>query len=120
MDDPVLLGFLEAQMAAWPEGITAADPARLERIGKPVKGVKTTWRRAVVEIDGWRLYYFRAFAAALDELEAEVAVLAAGDPRGYRLDLLHAVDLAQPVERDEKILRKLKHSAPAGSGLQIR
>jgi len=35
-------------------------------------------------INGWQLYYFRAFAAALDELEAEVTALAADDPRGYR------------------------------------
>ena len=43
MGDPVLLGFLgflEAQMTARPEGITAADPAQLLRIGKLVKGVK--------------------------------------------------------------------------------
>ena len=43
MDDPVLLGFLgflEAQMAAQPEQIPAADPAQLARIGKLVKGVK--------------------------------------------------------------------------------
>jgi toxin YhaV len=37
-----------------------------------------------MEINGWQLYYFRAFAAALDELEAEVTALAAGDPRGYK------------------------------------
>ena len=43
MDDPVLLGFLgflEAQMAAQPERIVAADPAQLARIRKLVKGVK--------------------------------------------------------------------------------
>ncbi len=43
-DDPVLLGFLgflESQMAAQPERITAADPAQLKRIGKLVKGVRT-------------------------------------------------------------------------------
>lgn len=43
LDDPVLLGFLgflEAQMAARPARITAADPAQLARIGKLVKGVK--------------------------------------------------------------------------------
>lgn len=42
-DDPVLLGFLgflEAQMAAQPERIVAADPAQLARIRKLVKGVK--------------------------------------------------------------------------------
>ncbi len=44
MDDPVLLGFLgflESQMAAQPERISAADPAQLARIGKLVKGVKS-------------------------------------------------------------------------------
>ena len=44
MDDPVLLGFLaflQPQMAAQPERITAADPAQLARIGRLVKGVKT-------------------------------------------------------------------------------
>ena len=43
MDDPVLLGFLgflEAQMAAQPAQITAADSAQLARIGKLVKGIK--------------------------------------------------------------------------------
>ena len=37
-----------------------------------------------MEIDGWRLYYHRIFAAALDELEARVAALAKKDPTGYR------------------------------------
>ena len=37
-----------------------------------------------MEINGWRLYYFRTFAAALDELETEVAALAKSDPRGYK------------------------------------
>ena len=43
MDDPVLLGFLgflQAQMAAKPERITAADPAQLVRIRKLIKDVK--------------------------------------------------------------------------------
>ena len=34
--------------------------------------------------DGWRLYYYRVFKAALDELEAHVAKLAADDPDEYR------------------------------------
>lgn len=34
--------------------------------------------------NGWQLYYFRPFAAALDELEADVAALAKSDPRGYK------------------------------------
>ena len=37
-----------------------------------------------MEINGWQLYYFRTFAAALDELESEVAALAASDPHGYK------------------------------------
>ncbi len=37
-----------------------------------------------MEIGGWRLYYHRIFAAALDELEARVAALAKKDPTGYR------------------------------------
>ena len=35
-------------------------------------------------INGWQIFYFRAFAAALDELEAQVAALAQSDPRGYK------------------------------------
>jgi toxin YhaV len=34
--------------------------------------------------NGWRLYYYRTFKAALDELEAGVALLAAEDPAGYK------------------------------------
>ena len=37
-----------------------------------------------MEINGWKLYYFRTFAAALGELEAEVTALAADAPRGYK------------------------------------
>ncbi len=37
-----------------------------------------------MEINGWRLYTFRTFAAALDELETDVAALAVTDPRGYK------------------------------------
>ena len=37
-----------------------------------------------MEIGGWRLYYHRIFAAALDELEARVAALAKKDPAGFR------------------------------------
>lgn len=32
----------------------------------------------------WRLFYFRAFKAALDELETQVADLAVRDPKGYK------------------------------------
>ena len=34
--------------------------------------------------NGWALYYFRIFKAALDELEAAVNQLAQDDPRGYK------------------------------------
>jgi toxin YhaV len=35
-------------------------------------------------INGWQVFYYKAFAAALDELEAEVTRLAAKDPKGYK------------------------------------
>ena len=34
--------------------------------------------------NGWDLYYFRIFKAALDELEAAVTQLAQDDPKGYK------------------------------------
>ena len=34
--------------------------------------------------NGWRLYYFRVFKAAFDELEATVTELARKDPEGYK------------------------------------
>ena len=34
--------------------------------------------------NGWGLYYFRIFKAALDELEAAVTQLSLDDPRGYK------------------------------------
>ena len=34
--------------------------------------------------NGWQLYYFRAFQAALDELAATVTQLAANDPNGNK------------------------------------
>ena len=34
--------------------------------------------------NGWTLYYYRTFKAALDELEAAVSNLAADDPKGYK------------------------------------
>ena len=34
--------------------------------------------------NGWRLYYFLVFKAALDELEATVTELARKDPEGYK------------------------------------
>lgn len=48
-----------------------------------------SWSRASVEslgmiVNGWNLYYFKAFKAALDELEQAVTKLAAQDPTGYK------------------------------------
>lgn len=34
--------------------------------------------------NGWGLYYFRTFKAALDELEAAVTQLALDNPKGYK------------------------------------
>ena len=34
--------------------------------------------------NGWRLFYYRVFKAALDELEALVSKLATDDPEGYK------------------------------------
>ncbi|MFM9967584.1 MAG: type II toxin-antitoxin system YhaV family toxin [Burkholderiales bacterium] len=41
-------------------------------------------RSREMNINGWQLYYFRTFAAALDELEADVAALAKSNPRTYK------------------------------------
>ena len=35
-------------------------------------------------VNGWKLYYFRPFAAALGELEAQVTALARRNPAGYK------------------------------------
>jgi toxin YhaV len=35
-------------------------------------------------VNGWRLFYFRAFAATLNELEASVTKLAKRNPAGYK------------------------------------
>lgn len=37
-----------------------------------------------MQINGWQIFYYKAFAAVLDELEAEVTRLAAKDPKGYK------------------------------------
>lgn len=59
-------------------------------------------------INGWRLYYYRAFKAALDELEAQVTKLAADDPGGYRAhpktkllaSVYHAITQLVPTNPD--------------------
>jgi toxin YhaV len=37
-----------------------------------------------MQANGWQLFYFKVFKAALDELEAAVTELALRDPRGYK------------------------------------
>lgn len=37
-----------------------------------------------MQINGWLIFYYKAFAAALDELEAVVTKRAAKDPKGYK------------------------------------
>jgi toxin YhaV len=36
-------------------------------------------------VNGWQLFYFKAFKVALDELEATVTKLAERDPKGYKV-----------------------------------
>jgi toxin YhaV len=58
--------------------------------------------------NGWRLYYFRLFKAALDELETEVTELARKDPEGYKThprtkllaSVYHAVTALVPANPD--------------------
>jgi hypothetical protein len=58
--------------------------------------------------NGWRLYYFRLFKAALDELETTVTELARKDPKGYRThprtkllaSVYHAVTALVPANPD--------------------
>jgi toxin YhaV len=37
-----------------------------------------------MQANGWQLFYFKVFKAALDELEATVSELARRDPKGYK------------------------------------
>ena len=38
----------------------------------------------MMSANGWQLFYFKTFQAALDELEVTVTHLAAKDPKGYK------------------------------------
>lgn len=75
--------------------------------------MKSRQPRHHAQINAWQLYYYRTFAAALDELETEVAALAASDPRGYkahpRTRLLASVCKAitehVPANRDDPDVR---------------
>ena len=58
--------------------------------------------------NGWSLYYYRTFKAALDELEAVVTKLAAEDPAGYKThpktkllaSVYRAITLLMPANPD--------------------
>lgn len=64
-------------------------------------------------VNGWRLFYFRPFAAALNELEASVAQLAARDPAGYKAhpktrllaSIYRAITLTVPAGPDHPSFR---------------
>jgi len=64
-------------------------------------------------VNGWKLYYFRAFAAALDELEAQVAALARRNPAAYKshpktrllASVYKAISQAVPVNPDHPDFR---------------
>jgi toxin YhaV len=94
-----------------------------------------------LQINGWRLYYFRSFAAALDELEADVAALAKKDPSGYKshpktrllASVLKAITESVPANpdhpdfrlgkalgRDYANWRRVKHGIPGRYRLFFR
>jgi toxin YhaV len=64
-------------------------------------------------VNGWRLFYYRPFALALNELEASVAQLAARDPAGYRAhpkthllaSIYRAITLTVPAGPDHPSFR---------------
>ena len=91
--------------------------------------------------NGWTLYYYRVFKAALDELEATVTKLARDDPKGYKAHpktkLLASVysALAEAIpanpsatefkpsksfSADAANWRRVKFDAPVGSRLFFR
>lgn len=73
--------------------------------------------------NGWRLYYFRVFKAALDELEATVTSLAATDPQGYKshpktrllASVYRAVTERVPANPDAPAFRPGKTLGPANA-----
>lgn len=94
-----------------------------------------------MQINGWRIYYFRAFAAALVELEADVASLAARAPDRYRghpktrllASIYKTITVTVPADpshpdfrlgrslgRDYGNWRRVKHGLPARYRLFFR
>ena len=73
--------------------------------------------------NGWRLYYFRIFKAALDELEAFVTALADKDPKDYKTHLktkllasvYRAVTELVPANPDAAAFRPGKTLGPANT-----
>lgn len=73
--------------------------------------------------NGWRLYYFRVFKAALDELEAVVAQLAEKDPKAYKAhpntrllaSIYRAVTQLVPANPDAPDFRLGKTLGPANA-----
>jgi toxin YhaV len=84
-------------------------------------------------VNGWQLYYYRAFATTLNELEESVAKLAERDPSGYKshpatrllASIYHAITQAVPADPDHPSFRlgktlgseftnwrRVKHSLP--------
>jgi toxin YhaV len=64
-------------------------------------------------VNGWRLFYFRAFATTLNELEASVTKLAKRDPAGYKAhpktrllaSIYQAITRAVPADPDHPSFR---------------
>jgi toxin YhaV len=64
-------------------------------------------------VNGWKLYYFRPFLAALSELDAEVFAIARRDPAGYKshpktrllASIYRAVTQAVPANPDHPEFR---------------
>lgn len=73
--------------------------------------------------NGWRLYYYRTFETALDELEAVVTKLAADDPAGYKThpkakllaSVYRAITQLVPADPDAPQFRLGKTLGPANT-----
>ncbi len=73
--------------------------------------------------NGWRLYYYRTFKTALDELEAVVTKLAADDPAGYKThpkakllaSVYRAITQLVPADPDAPQFRLGKTLGPANT-----
>jgi len=74
-----------------------------------------------MQFSGWQIFYYKAFAAALDELEAAVTKLAAKDPKGYKAhpktrllaSVYEAITLRVPADPEDAQFRLGKTLGPA-------